>query len=70
MLCDFFQQRLVMAGHDDVVVADGVGEEIGGLRGVGEADDLLCATQVGLRLVVQERSFCKSRRRSGHGRRP
>ena len=47
-----------MAGDNDVVVADGVGEEIAGLGGVGEAYDLLGAAEVGLRLVSDERSFC------------
>ena len=37
------QKRMLMPSHDDVVVADGVGEEIASLLWVSETDDLLCA---------------------------
>lgn len=46
-----------MTGQDDVVVADGIGEEIGCLVLVGKSDDLLGATKVGLRLVLHEVAF-------------
>ena len=43
-----------MSRHDDMVIADGVGEEItGGKRLVGKLDDLLRATEVGLRLITE-----------------
>ena len=51
-------ELLAMPRHDDVVIADGVGEEIaGGESLVGELDDLLCATEVGLGLVANEGAF-------------
>lgn len=43
-----------MAGHDDVVVAYGVGEEVGGLLLVVKLNDLLRAAEVGLCLVSDE----------------
>ena len=43
-----------MPRHDDMVIADRIGEEIaGGERLVGKLDDLLCATEVGLRLITE-----------------
>ena len=44
----------MMAGEDDVVIADGVREEIGGPVGVRQADDLLGAAEVGLGLVAHQ----------------
>ena len=46
-----------MTGQDDVVIADGIGEEIGGLVLVGKSDDLLRATEIGLGLIPQEFTF-------------
>ena len=43
-----------MTWDDDVVIADGVGEEIAGAGWVGEADDLLGAAEVGLRLAAHQ----------------
>ena len=43
-----------MSRHDDVVIADGIGEEIGCLALVGETYQLLGATEIGLRLVLDE----------------
>ena len=42
----------MVAGEDDVVIADGVGEEIAGLGLVRELDYLLRATEVWLLLVA------------------
>ena len=47
-----FQQFAVMTRQNDVVVADGVGEEVGGGDRIGQTDDLLRSTEVGLRLVL------------------
>ena len=38
----------MVAGQQDVVVADGVGEEIGGVAGIVEGHERLGAAQVGL----------------------
>ena len=43
-----------MPRQDDVVIANGVGQEVGGLARVGELYDLLRTTEVGLRLVAYE----------------
>ena len=49
-----FDELLAMSRHDDVVIADGIGEEIaGGKRLVGKLDDLLRATEVGLRFITE-----------------
>ena len=40
-----------------MVVADGVGQEVGGLVRTGELDDLLCAAEVGLGLTPDESAF-------------
>ena len=54
---DFLQEVLVMAGKDDVVIAYGVVEEIGGLALVVQADDQLGAAEVGLCLISYQLSF-------------
>ena len=46
-----------MAGHDDVVIADGVREEIAGQALVGELYHLLCTAQVWFLLVAQQCAF-------------
>ena len=46
-----------MAGKDDVVIAYGVVEEIGGLALVVQADDQLGAAEVGLCLISYQLSF-------------
>ena len=46
-----------MAVKDDMVVADGMGEEVGGRRGVGKADELLGAAEVGLGKVLLQLAF-------------
>ena len=46
-----------MAWEDNVVVTYGISQEIGDLRGIGEVDDLLRATQVGLGLIPNEFSL-------------
>ena len=46
-----------MTGHDDVVIADGLRQEVVGLALVGELDDLLRAAEVGLRLVAHQLAF-------------
>ena len=43
-----------MTRKDDVMIADGIGEEIGCLALVGETYQLLGAAEVGLRLVLDE----------------
>jgi len=49
-----FDELLAMSRHDDVVIADGIGEEIaGGKRLVSKLDDLLRATEVGLRFITE-----------------
>ena len=51
-------ELLAMPRHDDVMIADGVGEEIaGGETLVGQLDDLLRATEVWLGLVANEGAF-------------
>ena len=52
------EELLAMPRHDDVVIANGVGEEIaGGETLVGQQDDLLRATEVWLGLVANEGAF-------------
>ena len=51
-LKEAFEEVLVMAGEDDVVIADGVGKEIIGLGFVGKLDHLLCAAEVWLLLIA------------------
>ena len=51
-LKEAFEEFLVMAGEDDVVIADGVGKEIIGLGFVGKLDHLLCAAEVWLLLIA------------------
>ena len=46
-----------MTRKDDVMIADGIGEEIGRLALVGETYQLLGAAEVGLRLVLDEFAF-------------
>ena len=46
-----------MSGQDDVVVADGIVEEIRSLSGRGETDDLLRAAEVWIRLTDRELPF-------------
>ena len=48
------QKGAAVAWEDNVVVADRVGEEVSGGRGVVEADDLLGAAEVGLGLVTYQ----------------
>ena len=43
-----------MSWKNDVMIADGIGEEIGCLALVGETYQLLGATEIGLRLVLDE----------------
>ena len=47
-----------MSWEDDVVIADGIVEEVGSLRFVVEAYDLLCATHIVFCLTAQEFSLC------------
>lgn len=51
------QQCAPVAWDYDVMVADGIGEEIAGLPGLGELDNLLCAAEVGLGLVTDKLPF-------------
>ena len=53
-----FQQFLMVAGEDDVVIANWVGQEIRGLCRVCQLDDLLRSAEVGLRLVTNQPAFC------------
>ena len=46
-----------MSRHDDVMVANGVGEEIRRLALVSELYDLLRTAKVWLRLVANQHSF-------------
>ena len=46
-----------MTGEEDVVVADGAGEEVAGVLWVGELDDGLCAAEVGTGLAAQKLTF-------------
>ena len=43
-----------MAGDDDVVVADGRGEEVADLRGVGKLNDLLRAAEIRFGLAPEQ----------------
>lgn len=43
-----------MSRKDDVMIADGIGEEIGRLALVGETYQLLGAAEVGLRLEMSQ----------------
>ena len=43
-----------MSWHDDMMITNGISKEIGGLRLVTEPDELLRATEVGLRLTLQK----------------
>ena len=45
-LHQFCQDIGDMAGDDDMVVADGIGEEVTGLIGIRETDELLGTTEV------------------------
>ena len=48
-----------MSWHDDVVIANGVGQEIVGCEMlILELYDLLRAAEVGLGLIAQQRSLC------------
>lgn len=48
----------MMTREDDVMIADGTGEDITGEGGIVKTDDLLCATEVGFRLIADEMSLC------------
>ena len=43
-----------MSWHNDVMIPDGIGQEIRGLRLVRQTDQLLGAAEVGLRLILNE----------------
>ena len=53
----FIEYCLVMSWHDDVMVANWVGEEIARSLFVVELNHLLCATQVGLALAFNKHAF-------------
>ena len=44
----------MMAGEDDVMIADGGGEEVGCAIGVRQTDDLLSPAEVGARLIAHQ----------------
>ena len=46
-----------MSWHDDMMIANGISKEIGGLRLVTEPDDLLRATQIGFSLAAYQFTF-------------
>ena len=50
----FLEQGPEMTREDDVVIADGIGEEIGGLTGIGQTDHLLGTAEVGLGEALDE----------------
>ena len=45
---------MMMAWEDDVMVSDGIRQEIGGLTGVWQLNDLLGSAQVGFCLVADQ----------------
>lgn len=47
----------MVARHDDVMVADGIGQEISGLALVRQLDDLLRAAEIGFRLIVRQQAL-------------
>lgn len=49
---DFFQQFLMMSGHDDMVVANRFAQEVIGLALVVQHDDLLRPAEVCFSLVA------------------
>ena len=57
----------MVAGQDDVVVANRVGQEVGSLGGVCQLDDLLRSAEVGFGLVTNQRAFCNEMAREVAG---
>lgn len=50
-----------MAWEDHMVIANGIGEEIGQLGCVLQVDDLLCATEVGFGLITHQTTLGNER---------